>query len=52
MSQSVPLCSTSARPRQQLPPLDSPANLCYHLSVKGCDEDTRKGKIPREGAIR
>lgn len=30
--------------------LDSAGKLCYHLCVKGCDEDTRKGKIPREEA--
>ena len=30
--------------------LDRIRKLCYHLSIKGRDEDTRKSKIPREGA--
>ena len=32
--------------------LDRTIKLCYHLFIKGCDEDTRKGKILREEAIR
>ena len=43
--------STFIKPQHRLVLLDSQTKLCYDLFVKGCDEDTRKGKIPREEAI-
>ena len=45
------ISSTFIQLQRPLVLLDSQTKLCYDLSVKGCDEDTRKGKIPREEAI-